>query len=137
MELDIDRNVMNTIEEDHSIDHNCLHALVEVWLNGDPLTGIREHDLSKALQSQLVVSAMAGMSDSGMLRNIYSYLGKLRCPCQYIGHSWFIHLFHLCLLSCDELVANSERSEVYTRTVEFLWPLLELQKYHACFDTVD
>ena len=81
MELDIDRNVMNTIEEDHSIDHNCLHALVEVWLNGDPLTGIREHDLSKALQSQLVVSAMAGMSDSGMLRNIYSYLGKLRCPC--------------------------------------------------------
>ena len=81
MELDIDRNVMNTIEEDHSIDHNCLHALVEVWLNGDPLTGIREHDLSKALQSQHVVSAMAGMSDSGMLRNIYSYLGKLRCPC--------------------------------------------------------
>ena len=61
-ELDIDRNVMNTIEEDHSSDRNRLHALVEVWLNGAQLTGTRQHDLNKALQSQCVISAMAGMS---------------------------------------------------------------------------
>ena len=69
-ELDIDRNVMNTIEDDHSRDRDRMHALVEVWLNGDPLTGTRLRDLKEALQSQHVVSAMAGMSDYGMLRNI-------------------------------------------------------------------
>ena len=65
-ELDIDRNVMNTIEEDHSSDRDRIHALVEVWLNGDLLTDTRQQDLSEALQSQRVVSAMAGMliSDS-------------------------------------------------------------------------
>ena len=62
-ELDIDRNVMNTIEDDHSSDRDCIHALVEVWLSGDPLTGTRLRDLKEALQSQRVVSAMAGMSD--------------------------------------------------------------------------
>ena len=61
-ELDIDRNVMNTIEEDHSSDPHRLHALVEVWLNGAQLTGTRRQDLNKALQSQRVVSAVAGMS---------------------------------------------------------------------------
>ena len=62
-ELDIDRNVMNTIEEDHSSDCDRIHALVEVWLNGDPLTGTRQRDLNEALHSQCVVSAMEGMSD--------------------------------------------------------------------------
>ena len=62
-ELDIDRNVMNTIEEDHSSDRDRIHALVEVWLNGDPLTGTRQWDLNEALHSQCVVSAMEGMSD--------------------------------------------------------------------------
>ena len=61
-ELDIDRNVMNTIEEDHSSDCHRLHALVEVWLSGAKLTGTRKQDLMKALQSQPVVSAVAGMS---------------------------------------------------------------------------
>ena len=60
-ELDIDRNVMNTIEEDHSSDHHRLHALVEVWLNGAKITDTKKHDLNKALQSQCVVSAVAGM----------------------------------------------------------------------------
>ena len=62
---------MNTIEEDHSSDRHRLHALVEVWLNGAQLTGTRQQDLNEALQSQRVVSAMAGI---GMLRNIASYL---------------------------------------------------------------
>ena len=66
-ELDIDRNVMNTIEEDHPSDCDRIHALVEVWLNGAQLTGTRQQDLNEALQSQRVVSAMAGI---GMLRNI-------------------------------------------------------------------
>ena len=61
-ELDIDRNVMNTIEEDHSSYHHRLHALVEVWLNGAELTDARQQDLMKAVQSQSVVSAIAGMS---------------------------------------------------------------------------
>ena len=61
-ELDVDRNVMNTIEEDHSSDRDRLHALVEVWLNGAQLTGTRQQDLNKALQSQCVVRAMTGMS---------------------------------------------------------------------------
>ena len=63
-ELDIDRNVMNTIEEDHSSDRDRLHALVEVWLNGAQLTGTRQRDLKEALQSQRVVRAMAGMSNN-------------------------------------------------------------------------
>ena len=66
-ELNIDRNVMNTIEEDHSSDRHRLHALVEVWLNGDPLADTRQQDLNEALQSQCVVSALAGI---GMLRSI-------------------------------------------------------------------
>ena len=61
-ELDIDRNVMNTIEEDHSSNRHRLHALVEVWLNGAQLTGTRQQDLVKVLQSQRVVSGVAGMS---------------------------------------------------------------------------
>ena len=61
-ELDIDRNVMNAIEEDHSSDRDRLHALIEVWLGGAQLTGTRRQDLDKALQSQRVVSAMTGMS---------------------------------------------------------------------------
>ena len=64
IELDIDRNVMNTIEEDHSSDRDHLHALVEVWLNGTQLTGTRQRDLKEALQSQRVVRAMAGMSNN-------------------------------------------------------------------------
>ena len=55
---------MNTIEEDHSSDRDRLHALVEVWLNGAQLTGTRQRDLKEALQSQRVVSAMAGMSNN-------------------------------------------------------------------------
>ena len=62
-ELNIDRNVMNTIKEDHTSDRDRIHALVEVWLNGAQLTGTRQQDLKEALQSQRVVSAMAGMSD--------------------------------------------------------------------------
>ena len=61
---------MNTIEEDHPSNRDRIHALIEVWLNGDLLTDTRQQDLSKALQSESVVSAMAGMSDYGMLRNI-------------------------------------------------------------------
>ena len=61
-ELDIDRNVMNTIEEDHSSDRNRLHVLVEVWLNGAELIDTKQQDLNKALQSQRVTSAVAGVS---------------------------------------------------------------------------
>ena len=62
---------MNTIEEDHPSDRDRLHALVEVWLNGTQLTSMRQlQDLKEALQSKDVVSAMAGMSDYGMLKNI-------------------------------------------------------------------
>ena len=53
---------MNTIEEDHSSDRDRLHALIEVWLNGAELTDANKQVLNKALQSQCVVSAMAGMS---------------------------------------------------------------------------
>ena len=62
VELDIDRNVMNTIEEDHSSDRNRLHALVEVWLNGAELIDTKQQNLKKALQSQCVSSAVAGVS---------------------------------------------------------------------------
>ena len=62
VELDIDRNVMNTIEEDHSSDRNRLHTLVEVWLNGAELNDTKQQDLNKALQSQRVTSAVAGVS---------------------------------------------------------------------------
>ena len=61
---------MNTIEGDHSSDHDRLHALVEVWLNDAQLTRAKKWDLKEALQSESVVGAMAGMSDYGMLRNI-------------------------------------------------------------------
>lgn len=73
-ELDIDRNVMNTIEEDHSSDCGRLHALIEVWLNGAVLTDTKQQDLNKALQSQCVVSAVAGTS----------------CTCMYVCHT--LHL---------------------------------------------
>ena len=69
---------MNTIEEDHSSDRDRLHALVEVWLNGAQLTGTRQQDLNEALQSQHVVSAMAGI---GMLRNIAIW-GNYRYRCR-------------------------------------------------------
>ena len=61
-ELDIDRNVMNTIEEDHSRDRDRLHALIEIWLSGAELTDTKQQYLNKALQSQHVISAVAGMS---------------------------------------------------------------------------
>ena len=53
---------MKTIEEDHSSDHHCIHALVEVWLNGAELTSTRQWVLNNALWSQHVISAVAGMS---------------------------------------------------------------------------
>ena len=52
---------MNTIEDDHSSDHHRLHALVEVWLNGAQLTVTTQRNLDEVLQSQRVVSAMAGI----------------------------------------------------------------------------
>ena len=52
---------MNTIEDDHSSNHDRLHALVDVWLNGAQLTVTTRRDLDEALQSQRVVSAMAGI----------------------------------------------------------------------------
>ena len=54
-ELDIDRNVMKTIEEDNFCDRNRLHALIEV-------SGTKQQDLNKALHSQRVISAMTGAS---------------------------------------------------------------------------
>ena len=59
-ELDVDRNVMNTIEEDHFSDRNRLHALIEAWCGGAGLGYIRKQILNKVLQSQHVISAMAG-----------------------------------------------------------------------------
>ena len=61
IELDVDRSVMNTIEEYHSSDCSRLHALIEVWLDSTELTGIKRQDLGKALQSQRVISALASM----------------------------------------------------------------------------
>ena len=63
-ELDIDRNVMKTIEHDHSCDRHRLHALIEVWLNGASLSRTKQMELNAALQSQRVISAMTGASTS-------------------------------------------------------------------------
>ena len=60
-ELGIDRNVMNTIEEDHSSDRSRLYALVEVWLNGAEFTDTKQQVFNEAVQSQCVISAVAGM----------------------------------------------------------------------------
>lgn len=54
------KSVVDTIEKNHSGSHDCLRALIEVWLGGARLTDAARETMTKALQSVRVVRAMSG-----------------------------------------------------------------------------
>ena len=62
IEFNIDKDVLNSIEENNSNDMECLFALVEKWLNGaTSLTDTAQDALDKALQSPNIINALAGL----------------------------------------------------------------------------
>ena len=61
-ELNVGKSVVDTIEKNHSDRHDCLRALIEVWLGGARLTDAARETMTTALQSVRVVRAMSGTS---------------------------------------------------------------------------
>ena len=60
-ELKVDKSEFDTIAKNHSDSHDCLRALVEVWLRGARLTEDAAREaMATALQSVRVVRAMSG-----------------------------------------------------------------------------
>ena len=63
VELNIDESILDSIEKSHSGHHDCLRALIEVWLAGARLTDAGRETMTKALQSVRVTIAIAGTSE--------------------------------------------------------------------------
>ena len=63
VELNIDESVLDNIEKNNSGYHDCLRALIEVWLGGARLTDTVRETMTKALQSVRVTRAIAGTSE--------------------------------------------------------------------------
>lgn len=59
-ELNVGQSTLDTIEENHSGYHDCLRALIEVWLDGARLTDTARETMIKALKSVRVTRALAG-----------------------------------------------------------------------------
>ena len=53
VELNIDESVLDSIEKSHSGHHDCLRALIEVWLAGGRLTDTGRETMTSALQSAI------------------------------------------------------------------------------------
>ena len=60
VELNIDKSMLDSIEKSHSGHHDCLRALIEVWLAGGRLTDVAREAMTNALQSVRVAIAIAG-----------------------------------------------------------------------------
>ena len=61
VELNVDESALDTVERTHSGYHDCLRALIEVWLGGARLSDTMRETMTDALKSVRVVRAMSGI----------------------------------------------------------------------------